>query len=148
MSTDTKSKFKKGDRVRFTSAPPHTPEILGQTGTIDEDESTVPFVITDEGERLAMWAHKMELITAEPEQPAATDLDQQPAESPATFKPSLPLSPALEATEEPTRSFTKPALTAEARAFVERHFPTDSHGKGHYYRQLGVFAEFIESVFP
>ena len=88
MSTDTKYKFKKGDRVRVTSAPLYVPEMLGQTGTIDEDESTVPFVITDEGERLAMWAHKMELITAKPEQPAATDLDQQPTESPATFEPS------------------------------------------------------------
>ena len=67
MSTDTKYKFKKGDRVRVTSATLYAPEILGQTGTIDEDESTVPFVITDEGERLAIWAHKMELITAKPD---------------------------------------------------------------------------------
>ena len=81
MSTDTKYKFKKGDRVRVTSAPLYAPEMLGQTGTIDEDESTVPFVITDEGERLAIRVHNMELITAEPEQPAATDLDQQPAEA-------------------------------------------------------------------
>ena len=144
---------RKGERVRILpgatgSAGTHSGEIV----TIDENLSDVPWCLTDKGERFAASLREMEDAPAYswsplPPRPALLPT-AVPEPTTAQPEPLAPLSPAPAATEL-TRSFTKQVLTAEARAFVNLHFPTCSHGKGGiYYHQIGVFAEFIESVFP
>jgi hypothetical protein len=84
MSTDTKYKFKKGDRVMVIDrGSAHANALIkpNQVGTIEESKSVIPFVTLDNVGRFPIWQSDMELITAKPEQPAATDLDQQPAEA-------------------------------------------------------------------
>jgi len=50
-------KFKKGDRVRLTEG-----EHKGETGTVDEDESVVPWINFDDGQRDAVPVHALDPI--------------------------------------------------------------------------------------